>query len=36
MDNKMIFNGKYEEIEEIGKGGSSAVYKVRKISNNKM
>jgi len=32
----MIFNGKYEDIEIIGEGGFSNVYKVRCIKSYKM
>jgi len=32
----MIFNEKYEEMDFIGKGGFSTVYKVRNINNCKM
>ncbi len=32
----MKFNEKYEDIDTIGKGGFSSVYKVRNINNNKM
>ena len=32
----MKFNEKYKEIDVIGKGGFSSVYKVANINNNKL